>query len=40
MPLTRYLAQLAALALILAGNAALAQDKPEASNMRLISFSD
>ena len=40
MPLTRYLAQLAALALILAGNAALAQDKPEASNMRLIGYND
>src|SRR5438045_9483580 len=40
MPLTRYLAQLAALALILAGSAAFAHDKPEASNMRLVGFSD
>src|SRR5213592_4454520 len=40
MPLTRYLAQLAALALIVAGAAAFPQDKPEASNMRLVGFSD
>src|SRR5689334_6308397 len=40
MPLTRNLAQLAALALILSGSAAVAQDKPEASNMSLVGFSD
>src|SRR5437588_11615269 len=40
MPLTRYLAQLAALALILAGSAAFAHDKPEAMNMRLVGYSD
>src|SRR5437764_9056418 len=40
MPLTRYLAQLAALALILAGSAAFAHDQPEASNMALVGYSD
>ena len=38
--MTRTIIRLCALALFIASAAAFAQDKPEASNMRLVGFSD